>query len=308
MEEIEIQEIEMQDELVKYNVLAANRGSERCMKPLTPHKGKVFVSSDCISGEPNFILNYSDDAFLYSILKGKGKAFIDSNGYFNSRSLYISTLSKTMLYKDIINSDFVDKWNSDEDKVKIEIKKAYKLSKVACLSILYGAGAGNPHKNTGLYNLFKLNNAGISFEETKKIWYGFWDSIPDVARFRDSAQAYFEQCKKDKKPAVNAFGFIIPSGDPHKAMNYIIQSSLSAWIRELLKRLYQNNIIGVNNDSLAWLVCVVHDELVVEVDKESVEEYREGLMKTVEDTNKYFGLKYPLELGFNTGSNFYEIH
>lgn len=304
----EIIGFEMQEDLVRYNILAANRGSEVCMKPLISDKGRVFVSADCISGEPNFILNYSNDAFLYSILKGSGKAFIDGNGYFNSRSLYISTLSKTALFKDIINTSFVNEWNENEEAVKIKIKKPYKLAKIAALSILYGAGAGNPHKNTGLYNLFKLNNAGISFEETKAIWNGFWNSIPDVANFRDSMQTYFEKCKKDKKPALNAFGFIIPSSDPHKAFNYVIQSSLSAWIRELLSRLIKNNTIGVSDTSLAILTCVVHDELVVQVLEDKIEEYREALTKTLEETNNYFELKYPIELGFNVGTNFYEIH
>lgn len=174
-----------------------------------------------------------------------------------------------------------------------------------CLASLYGATPGNPYKNSGLYGIFKNNGTEMPIKDIKNLWNAFWDSLPDVANFRDSVTNYFESCSSQGKPAMNGFGFVIPSSDSHKAFNYTIQSSLSCWIRELLNRMEQKGGIDFKRSSL---ICVIHDEIICEVDEDFVDEYKRVLYECEEEVNTKFKLKYPLKLGFNIGKNFYDIH
>ena len=173
-----------------------------------------------------------------------------------------------------------------------------------CLAMLYGCSVGNPRKQNGLYNILKLANNELPLHEVKEIYNSYWNALPDVARFRDNVTAFAEKCKKENKPFFNYGGFILPSKQPHKAFNYSIQSFLSSWVRKLLHTMEKEGVF--NKD--CRLVCVVHDEIVVEVTKGKEEDYRTKVFKAMDDTNEFFNLKYPLQLGFNVGENFYDIH
>jgi hypothetical protein len=239
-------------------------------------------------------------------MRGK-KPYWSSNGLPMTDSLYITTLSKSELLNKLLTNKFIEEYYLDSEKAKGDkvFKKNYKIAKVTCLASLYGATPGNPYKNSGLYGIFKNNGTEMPIKDIKNLWNAFWDSLPDVANFRDSVTNYFESCSSQGKPAINGFGFVIPSSDSHKAFNYTIQSSLSCWIREFLNRMEQKGGIDFKRGSL---ICVIHDEIICEVDEDFVDEYKRILYECEEEVNTKFKLKYPLKLGFNIGKNFYDIH
>ena len=300
-------DVEISEE-VKINLLALNRGSKACVGSLVPEEGKVFISQDVTSAEPNIILNMSQDATLYEVLYGMKdkRPYWNNNGLLMTDSLYISTMSKTNLIKRFLTEKFIEDYFRDSETVKTEreFKKVYKVCKISVLALTYGCSVGNPRKQNGLYNILKLANHELPLNEVKEIYNSYWNALPDVARFRDNVTAFAEKCKKENKPFFNYGGFILPSKQPHKAFNYSIQSFLSSWVRKLLHTMEKEGVF--NKD--CRLVCVVHDEIVVEVTKGKEEDYRTKVFKAMDDTNEFFNLKYPLQLGFNVGENFYDIH
>ena len=127
----------MQEEMVKYNLLAANRGSKYCMTPIVAIEGKVLISSDVTSGEPTLILNYSNDSTLYEILYNMRdkKPYWNNNGLLMTDSLYITTLSKSELLNKFLTNKFIEEYYLDSEKAKGDkvFKKNYKIAKVTCV-------------------------------------------------------------------------------------------------------------------------------------------------------------------------------
>jgi len=300
-------EIEMQEELCKYNLLAVNRGSPHCMKPIKPRDGRVLISADVVSAEPNILLNLSLDSTLYEILcnmKGK-KPFWNREGLLITDSLYITLLSKTSLLNELLTDQFIELYAKDSDAAKATIKKRYKLAKSLVLSGFYGATPGNPKKSIGWYGYLKTNNYPIEFKECQRMWYAFWDSMPDVKALRDNLEAMAKEYAKTGKPLLNPLGFPIPSSSPRNALNYTIQSSVSSFIRKFLYEMRRRGYIDIDE---CKLVAVIHDEVIVEVKEEYVDRYRKNMYETLEAVNLSIGFKFPMGLGFNIGRNFYDIH
>jgi hypothetical protein len=265
------------------------------MGPLIAEEGKLYISNDLGSAEPNVLLNLTDDTTLNSILNEMTgvRPFYDSRGVLMTNSLYITTMSKTPLLKpslDSLGEAWLDLYAADNDAAKDQLGQGYKLSKSLCLGMVYGMGAAKLGRILGEARVI------LRDVEHKAIVNEFWDTLPDVRDFRDAVVAIFKKAKKKGEPFVNPFGFPLPTGKPKDAMNLIIQSSVSCWVRHLNSILYR--------DERFELIGVIHDELVTQVNEEYVEDYRKALKDAIDETNHKFQLKYPLGMGWKTANSF----
>lgn len=281
----------------KINILAMNRKSTYCMSPLIPDEGNVFVASDVGSAEPTILLNLCEDPTLYSILyEQKGKKPSWQGNILLTDSMYITTMSSTPLLGPLLRDlggDWVELYYKDSDEAKKKLGSKYALSKKFVLALLYGLGK----KSLGAD--MRESNVIMTNEEVAAVYNGFWDSIPQARDFRDVIAHMFKKAYKEKRPFMSPFGLPLPSSQSSKGFNYIIQSSVSSFIRRLNMNLLKHDWIK--------LVTVIHDELVMEVPKDRVDEYRTILKNEEKYTNDLFGFKYPLNLGFNVANSFYGL-
>jgi DNA polymerase-1 len=215
-----------------------------------------------------------------------------------SDSLYVTTMSKTELLGPMLRTlppSWYPLWVSDNEAAKSALGSKYKLAKVSVLALLYGLSPN------GLVRQFSDNGVTLTLAEAERLYNTFWASIPQVREFRDIIVKCFSAKFRKKEPFLTPFGFPAPSGKPKDGMNRVIQSSVSSFVRSLWEHMFPNQC-G------AELVCVVHDEIIVEVPENRIEDYRTLLNNAVDLANKKFELKFPLRLGFNVGDNLYEIH
>jgi len=269
---------------------------------LVRHKGQCFVTHNCTAGEPSLLLNLSDDSTLRGVLfdyKGKRPEWVGN--LLMTDSLYVTLMSGTDLLGPFLKTlpeEWFDLWVSDNEQAKgynKEFKRLYKLAKIATLALIYGLTPA------GLVRQFADSGITISMEEATALYRQFWASIPAANELKLLLVKQFERAFKAKKAVCNPFGFPLPTGKPKDALNRNVQSSLSSFLRYLWRRLFPNNI-GVT------MVCVVHDELVVECPENRVEEWKTFFFEQLASLNADLCLKYPMGMGFTVGDSFYDIH
>lgn len=287
----------------KYNLLACNRRNKIVMSNLVPHEECVFVSSDIAGAEPTILLNYSDDATLYEILYTYKKKPAEYRGEtLMTSNMYITSLSTTKFMKDsirkaegVLGASFVDAWNANADKAKEALGSSYDFAKMQALALIYGLSP------SGVVRQFGDAGIVVTKEFGKDFYDNFWRVLPQAAKFRDRTIRLFEKANSKKMAVCNPLGTPLPSQKPRDSMNRIIQSSVSSFIRLLCYLIFTKN----KPEFHLRLVCIIHDELIVEVCKEDVEKYRAHLKACVDEANSIIGFKYPLSLGFKLVNDFY---
>lgn len=282
----------------KFNILASNRRSKYCMGPIVADEDHVFVASDVGSAEPNIMLNLSDDPTLKAVLyemKGQRPVW-DKRGVLLSDSLYITVMSSGPLLGPVLErlgEPWLDAYAKNSDEGKDALGATYKVCKQVVLAALYGMGASRLSR--------EMADIGLSLnpKQCKEILDGLWASIGQLAEVRNIFAYEFRQAYKKKQPYVTPFGFILPTEKSSDALNYVVQSSVSAWVRTLNSKLFSRDV--------AELVCVIHDEIIVQVENGRLEEYRDWLLLCVKETNEVFQLQYPMQLGWKVADNFYGV-
>jgi hypothetical protein len=266
------------------------------------HHGQCFVVGNCLAGEPTLLLNLCDDPVLRGVLfdyRGKRPEWVD--GLLMTDSLYVTLMSKTDVLGPLLRSmpeEWFDLWVTDNEKAKgysPEFKKSYRVAKVSVLAMIYGLTPA------GLVRQFSENGLTLSLDDARKIYNQFWASIPYAKHLKDTLVKQFEKAYKAKRALISPFMFPLPTGKPKDALNRNVQSSISSFLRFLWRKLFPNPL-GVT------MVCVVHDELVVECKKELVEDFKKFFYEKLAELNTELNLKYPMAMGFAVGETFYEIH
>ncbi len=319
---------------VKLNLLGINRRSKHVVGCLKPEENSVFISSDISSGEPTLLLNYTNDATLKAILYDfRGKKPEWRGNLLLTDSLYITTMSKTDLIlkrlDKIMSKSFLNKLK-DRDEVTLQtlaspsisdeeielLEKAdgcfeqlyfesgdtakhllgneYRYAKAWSLAFIYGLQA------SGL--VIQAKDAGYSYTKdyAKSMMDAFWDTIPAVREFRDQLIAMFTLANKRGKPFISPFGLPLPTGKPRIALNIIVQSSVSSYLRRLEQAVFPCGF--------AELVAMIHDEMVANVLRGREADWKPHLFGINTKLNKEVGMQYPIKLGFKIGDSFYAAH
>jgi DNA polymerase I-like protein with 3'-5' exonuclease and polymerase domains len=181
------------------------------------------------------------------------------------------------------------------DKAKELLGFKYDFSKRVALAMIYGLSAWGVER--------QHNEAGFPVKKGygEGFYNSFWEVLPAAHSFLQAQIKTFEKAFKRKEPVCNLFGTPLPSGKPKDAGNRIIQSSVSSFIRMFCYTLFTTHQFK----HFIRLVCIIHDELVIEIKKEHVEEFRAHSKMCLDIVNEIVGFSYPLGLGFKVVHNFY---
>lgn len=199
----------------------------------------------------------------------------------------------------INHSDIHTKTASEVFRVPIDEVTSQQRSnaKAVNFGIVYGIGD---------FSLAK--DLKISRKEAKKYIDTYFERYPGVKRYLDDA---IEQAKEKLYvttvmnrrrfiPEIKASNKMVRSFGERLAMNTPIQGSAADIIKLAMVNVYNE----LRNRKLnSKLILQVHDELILNVEKEELEEVKAIVKKEMEEV---LNLRVPLEVDINIGENWYE--
>lgn len=260
--------------------------------------GQCFVTSNC-AGEPTIVAEMSKDpVYRYAVFDGVGKPPFYKDGLLYIDDIYIMMMSQFPMYSQYIHDlfhnhkfdgkSFAEQWLIDKEVIIKHVKNARAVSKLGTLGKMYGMGP------TTMVNHMYNKGFTITPKDSKTFHSRFWNTLDGVRRFAKAAQRTVERDRK----LVNPFGYrCVP--EPHKAFNAYIQSSV-------------NGIIGVFCIKLfaiapyATLVTIIHDELIVEVPKDKIDQFKQDAETAARSLNEDLKWSIAIRTGFVTGGDWYE--
>jgi DNA polymerase I-like protein with 3'-5' exonuclease and polymerase domains len=114
-------------------------------------------------------------------------------------------------------------------------------------------------------------------------------------------KAFADKCSRlveEKGHICNPFGFR-GTPEPHKAYNWVIQSSINTVINLMLFYL-------MKRAPYAKFVTCVHDELIVSLKETDKERFDTDRLLAEQDLNNHLKLSVPIRTGCVFGNNLYE--
>lgn len=284
------------------NIQALPRRNKDFMSCVLPREGNIFASIDSVGCEPTVISEYTGDVNYKNIvfdMKGKTPHWINNTLILDD--IYLSVLSMTPFgrtyLKDIWDNhrfpagSFAEQWLVDSEVVKAVVKKYRTIAKIAVLASGYSAGPTKIHK--------AINEAGFVISETdaRNLHNAFWKLFAGVKR-------YAEDCSKNALAnglrVINRFGQVMWLTSPHKAFNAEIQSSVNPIMQEFTRFLLQQS-------PYAHFVTFVHDEAIIELPVDKVEEFKAAHAIATQKVNEFLDWKrVKMSFGFAVGANLYE--
>jgi len=203
----------------------------------------------------------------------------------------LSHLSKDWYLQDVFNSDKDmyralikgTPWENRED--------GRTVGKTFYLALSYGAQAKK---------LAKVFN--VSVEEAARLMQQCWDNIPQVKEWQmktiaDARQDGYVETMYGRKrflPELASEDFFIRSSAERKAINTPVQGSAADIMKMTMAALAKAGYP---------LQLVVHDEIVMSIEKEDIEQVMDDVKHTMENVVK---LDVPLKVGIKSGRNWDE--
>jgi DNA polymerase I-like protein with 3'-5' exonuclease and polymerase domains len=259
---------------------------------------KILVSMDLTAGEPTVTAHYSQDANYYAATFGMvGKA-----PYWNGNVLMIDDIYLSVMSVSPINRQaLLDAWKRDWDGLTFpeqwlkdpEVIKAYlKSDRQFCKILALGLGYGMQPKKL-VKQAFEFGRP-IDLKTAKAFYWAYWELFAGVRAFSDRCAETVT--RRGQLP--NAFGFI-NYPNPHKAFNALIQSTVSGII---------NYITTEMLEQAPWadFVTIIHDETIVEIPLDKIEELKEIQKNVLTQLNNLLQWKVEVRMGFKEGVNWYE--
>lgn len=224
-------------------------------KAFSSPEGKILIVGDYSQIELRLLAHFCEDPALL-------QAFYDGKDIHSSTASY--------LYK------------IKEEDVSSEMRR---MAKTVNFGIIYGI---SPH---GL-----AQNLGISREEAREILEKYFKQFPKV---KDFFSNLLEEVRKTLKvstifgrirriPEINSKNFNIRSNAERMAINAPLQGSAADIIKIAMINIYKGIMEKYNETKL---ILQVHDELILETDKDKAEEIKDWVKEKMESVVK---LKVPL--------------
>lgn len=260
--------------------------------------GQCYVVSNC-AGEPTIVAEMSKDpAYRYAVCDGVGQRPYYKDGTLYIDDVYLMVMSRSPIGKDYLRGvvdnwdvsgkTFTDQWMEDREAILKVVKTQRNTHKIMVLGLMYGMGPTTMVKH--MYN----KGYQLTPKDAKAFHTEFWSTFGGVKAFSKAAQRTVERDRR----LVNPFGYrCVP--EPHKAFNAYIQSSV-------------NGIIGVFCIKLftiapyAKLITIIHDELLVEVPDDKLEQFRTDSVTAVQSLNDDLGWSIAIRTGFVVGKDWYD--
>lgn len=272
-------------------------------EPLLQHcfpapNDSVYVSIDLAAGEPSVTTHFSQDTnYRYATFDGVGKRPFYRDDVLMIGDIYLMSASINPLHTSTMKGafdktwpagSFADQWVADDEIIKKALKAPRTFNKMAALGFSYGMGAKKFVKQA--YD----QGFSIDLRSAKELHYNYWQLFADVRRF---ANRLAKQREMDGY-IVNPFGYR-SIAEPHKAFNAFIQSSVSGIMHVYLMLL--STIAPYMK-----LITVIHDELLVEIPKDLVEQFRKDSQTATDELNTQLGWTVLIRTGFAVGKDFYD--
>lgn len=284
----------------KINVQGMARKSIELMRHVGPDPGFITVSSDAGAGEPSVNSHFSKDKnYMYACFDGVGKAPFYQGPVMMIDDIYLMGMSISPFGKDVLRSafqqrwpagSFQDQWLADPEVIKDGIKTARQQHKILILGCGYGMGPKKMVKQAYDFG-FQL-----SLRDAKAFHKNYWTLFSGVKRLADKLAYKVE----NDGHIINPFGYrLTPS--PHKALNYFIQSSVSG-----LLHVYTAKLMAAA--PWARYVTCIHDELILDVPEDRLEEFAKAKTISVDSLNDDLGWDIKIRMGFKPGNNWFTAH
>lgn len=283
----------------RLNVQGLSRKSPLLMKALQCRPNHTIVSIDLSAGEPTVTAHYSRDKnYLWATFDGVGQLPKYEEGILKIDDVYFMTMSVSPMGKDYLADIFHTKqfnglpfpeaWLVNPEVVRTELKKPRQQHKILALGIGYGMG---PKKMVR-----SAYDAGfeLSFKDAEKFHSAYWHQLfPGLKSLSDRLAREVEK----KGYIINPFGYrLLP--DPHRAFNYFIQSSVSGIM----------HVFGIKLFAIApyakFITCI-HDEFLVEVPLDKLEQFKHDKDKATDSLNDDLKWSVKIRTGFITGQDWY---
>lgn len=258
----------------------------------------VYVSIDLAAGEPTTTTHFSQDSnYRYATFDGVGQRPFYRNGVLMIGDIYLMSASinplhsKTMeeaFNKSWPSGTFADQWVTDDEVIKKYLKAPRVFNKMAALGFSYGMGAKKFVKQA--YD----QGFSIDLRSAKALHTNYWELFADVRKF---ANRLAKQREMDGF-IVNPFGYRSVA-EPHKAFNAFIQSSVSG-----IMHVYLSKLAAIS--PYMELITVIHDELLVKIPKELIEQFRKDSQAATDSLNVDLGWSVNIRTGFAVGYDFYD--
>lgn len=276
------------------------RRNKGLMSSLVPtESSNVFVSSDLVSAEPCVTAHYSGDRnYILATFEMQGKRpYFDGDTLIIS-DIYLMVMSRSPTSRQVLldawkktdwpAGTFPDQWVADSEVIKSYLKSERSFCKALCLGLGYGMQPKRLAKTAA------ESGRPISLKVAKEFYDSYWTLFSGLKFFADKCEETVER----RGFIMNCFGYCnLP--EPRKSFNAFIQSTVSGIINYLLTE-------WLEKCPYAKLVTVVHDEIILEVPRDKVEDLREQQKKTLQSINEVLSWKTRVELGFVVGENLYD--
>jgi DNA polymerase I-like protein with 3'-5' exonuclease and polymerase domains len=211
--------------------------------------------------------------------------------------IYLMTMSVSPIgaqkMSDVFNQEingvpFAKQWLVDPDACKKPLKKDRDMHKFLALSLGYGLGPKKMVRQC--YDKGHI----MEFKTAKAFHSAYWNLFSNVQRL---SQKLANQIKS-KGYSVNPFGYRL-TPPPHKAFNFMIQSSVSGIMHIFCAKLFA---------AAPWakFITVIHDEVLVDVPIERLEEFRRCKEMATDSLNEDLDWSVKIRTGFVAGENWYE--
>jgi DNA polymerase family A len=282
----------------KLNIQAIARKDRGLMTSLVPSPGCIFISIDLSSGEPTVTGEFSQDPnYLYATVHGVGKRPEYRNGVLMIDDIYLMAASVSPIARDLVRNtfdhtkfegrSFADQWMVDSEVVKKHLKDTRTFHKILALGLGYGMGSAK--MVTSSYEKGFI----IDFKNAKGFKKVYWELYAGVRKFSDKLSLEMEA----KGYIVNPFGYRLTC-NPRKAYNYFCQSSVSGVMHLFGAKLFA---------AAPWAryVTCIHDEFIVEVPIDRLEEFRQIKELATDSMNEDLGWSVKIRTGFCPGETMF---
>ncbi len=181
-----------------------------------------------------------------------------------------------------------------------EIKVKHPKERGACKTV--GLGWIYNLRAFGTQQIFrKALGTQVSYEEAEGYRRSFFQGLPEVVEFKDTAQQFAE--REGYVPTLYGMRSWVKKGsDIQNAVNRVIQPSASDVLLDAQVRLSERLLAeGID----AYLVLTVHDEVVYSVKEEALDRFIPALTEAM---TKSVQLRCPLDIELFTGDTWAEKH
>jgi DNA polymerase I-like protein with 3'-5' exonuclease and polymerase domains len=276
------------------NAQGLKRKDKPLMSTMVARPGHTFVSVDLSAGEPTVTTHYSRDKYYRAAsFDMVGKRPYWDGDVLMIDDIYIMTMSVSPLGRDKVRQwwadGMVDKWVADADGFKSSVKKDRQLHKVLCLGLGYGMG---PKK---LVSTAFAAGYDLDIATAKAFFKAYWKLFSGVKGLSERLAKEFTQ----KGYLVNDFGYRLVPDAEFKALNYMIQSSVSGIMHILCAKFFAVA-------PWAHFITVIHDEIIMEVPDDMLPAARLLMDEATESLNEDLNWSVNIRTGFVTGKNLYE--